>query len=151
MSPPPEPEEPSPTGGFLTAKYGPLPAWAWGLAALVIAFLYLKYKQNKSSPTTGTQATGTGTTTGTSNALSSNLVGVSEPTPVLDGTYQVTVQPSVDAYSNSQTTTGMSTQGLANGSPPSGTLQPGSVPESPAPNVQPQTQSSSPQTQGQVG
>lgn len=139
-------EEPE-SENFLTRKYGPLPGWAWGLGTVVLVYLYLRVKGGSASTTS---TTGTGTSTGTSNALSSNLVAVAEPQPVLDGTYQVSVQPAVDTYSNNQTTSGSSTQGVTGTATPSGVLTGADTTSANATQttqVQPQTQSSSPQTQ----
>lgn len=140
-----EPEQESGGGNFLTQKYGPLPAWGWGAIAMGLAYLYLRYTANKQKTSAAT--TGTGTTSGASNALSSNLVAYSQPQPGLNGTYQVTVAPENAPNPMYASTTNSSTQGVANGGPSSGSLQPGSIPVTSTQDVQPQTQPSSPQTQ----
>lgn len=139
-----EPER-EPQGNFLTQKYGPLPAWGWAAGAAVLAYLFLQYqaKKKKAVSATGTPGTSTGT-----NALSSNLVGVSQPTPVLDGTYQVTVAPENSPNPIYSSTANGSTQGVGGSGPAAGTMQAGSATDTSTQNVQPQTQSSSPQTQG---
>lgn len=146
-----EPEQPRDTqGGFLTQKYGPLPAWGWLVVTVIVVFVFLKLKSS-SSKSTATGTTGTTDTTGTNTALSSNLVAFQQPVPTLNGTYQVQVTPENAPNSVYAATGNSSTQGVGSSPPPTGTMAPGSIPGNPAVNVLPQTQSSSPQTQGTVG
>lgn len=115
MSPPPEPEQAADTGGnMFTRKYGPLPGWAWLLITAAAFYAFSKYRSSKQAQTTQT-------TTGTQqpNVLTSNLVGVQEPVPTLAGTYQVSVQPAQNIYT--QPGSG-STQGVATPNVPSGQL-----------------------------
>jgi hypothetical protein len=150
------PPETPPSGGgnFLTQKYGPLPGWSWLLITVISVFIFLKMRSSKQSSTTGTTTGGTNTT-GTNTALSSNLVAFQEPVPTLNGTYQVQVTPENAPNSIYATTPNTSTQGVTPSSPPTGALPWGGRIEVPAPspavNVKPQTQSSSPQTQSNVG
>lgn len=141
---------PADTGGnMFTRRYGPLPGWAWILITFAIVYVFLKWRSRKQAPTT-TTGTGTGTGTGTSNALSSNLVGVQEPVPTLAGTYTVSVQPAQSLYSS---TTPNSTQGVATPTPSSGSLfgtKTTTANANNTANVQPQTLTSSPQTQQTV-
>lgn len=145
---PPQPQ-PQPSGeNFLTRKYGPLPAWGWLVGTIVVVYIFLRMRSSGQQQATGTTGT---TTAGAPNALTSNLVGVAQPTPTLDGTYQVTVSPS-NAPSPVYAQTGSSsTQGMPSGSsPPSGSLTGTSTTSTNAnqtTQVQPQTQPSSPQTQ----
>lgn len=137
-------------GNFFTQKYGPLPGWAWIIVTFALVYIYMKYKSSKSSTSTTTTTTGTGTSTGTSNALTSNLVGVEEPVPVLNGTYQISVTPENSPSSVNTSVGSTSTQGFGQGQPAAGSLngtETSSNNAAPTISVQPQTQSSSPQTQ----
>lgn len=145
-----EPEPVDRQGGLLTQKYGPLPAWGWLVVTVIVVFVFLKLKSSKSQ-STATGTTGTTDTTGTNAALSSNLVAFQQPVPTLNGTYQVQVTPENAPNSVYASTGNTSTQGVGGPGVPTGTMTPGSIPANPAINVQPQTQSSSPQTQGTVG
>lgn len=126
--------EGQPQGNMFTRRYGPLPGWGWLVITFALVFLYMKWKSGKTQKT-GTTI-GTGTSTGSSNALTSNLVGVQEPVPTLAGTYQVSVQPAQDIYTN---TSNSSTQGISGSGQnvPASNLQPAGTPApSPAVNVQ---------------
>lgn len=58
------------TGGFLTAKSGPLPNWAWGAIVLGGALGYSLYKNHKASTTASTSST-----TATQNTPGTNATG----------------------------------------------------------------------------
>lgn len=139
----PEPEEEG-GGNFLTRKFRGIPAWTILLAVVLIVYVYLRYKSNQQ---TKTQATTTpGTSAGTQAGMTSNLVGVQQPTPIIDGTYQVTVSPEnlpSSVYAATPTPV-QSPQPAAGGL--SGTDTTMANANSTA-AVQPQRQPSSPQTQ----
>jgi hypothetical protein len=143
-----EPQEDQGGGNFLTRKYRGVPAWTILLGIVAIVFLFLKYKSNQQAKQQAATTPGTGTSTGTSAGLTSNLVGVQQPTPQLDGTYQVSISPeSQPSPIYAQTPTAMT---AASAQPAAGGLSGTDVTMANANStaaVQPQTQSSSPQTQ----
>lgn len=138
----PEPDQGG--GNFLTQKYGPLPAWGWLLITVILVYIYMRYQSNKTASTTG--GTTSTSTTGTNSALTSNIVGVQQPTPVLDGSYQLTITPDQAPQSINQS---QASEGFQISTPPAQTLSSTnqSLSGNAGTNVQPQTQSSSPQTQ----
>jgi hypothetical protein len=143
---PPQPEEQG-RGNFLTAKFHGIPAWTILVVVLALAFIYFKIKSNKQA---STQATTTpGTPSGTSAGLTSTLVGVQQPTPILDGTYQVSISPENQPSSVYSATTLQPASTTAGGLAGTDTTMANANSTA---AVTPQTQPSSPQTQnGSVG